>query len=68
MLSILPHLRGDVVVKVARILGMMEFRTVWRGVPVNILPVNAAEPGMCLQSSIRNGRLSIYFLDRGNLP
>ena len=52
MLSILPHLRGNVVVKVARILGMTEFGTVWRGVPVNIFPVNAAEPGMRLHSIV----------------
>lgn len=42
------HLRGNIVVEVPGVLRVLEIRTVWWRVTVNIQPVNAPEPGVSL--------------------
>lgn len=64
----LPHLSRDVIVKVARILRIPQFRVIRCGNSVNILPVDAAEPWMRLQSDTVIRGLSSGVWSRRNLP
>jgi hypothetical protein len=50
------HLSWNVIVKVPRVLGIMEFGTEWSRITMNIRPVNPTKERVCLQSCVKTIR------------
>lgn len=59
-----PHLGWDVVVEVLGVFRIAQFRAVRGGVPMDVLPVDAAEPRMGLQRAEVSNYATAGPLDR----